>query len=392
MALWAISGGVELKLTAVYGAMPSFDHGLSRVNSIIYETFKELGETVAEQRLNLLELPFYGGIPAVAVERIIGELVSSDGIILSFAANLFAPCSVMQVFLEHLSDEKFSGSFKDKNVFLITSSSDNGESSALAYVSRIVNALGGYCAVTLGLNSRLVENIDDEFKTAIEKYAEDYYRIVRQNRRFIIPGDASVLPRLKNANAGARAKLSHDEVSALTGAKKPPKVTASELIKNLDMDSFTQKQEQDIDEITKYFANKYKEDIQNEKPSSGPVIKEELKKSAPPAPRAKTCRQMTQNLLHYYQPQLASGLNACIQFSIAGDENFDGYLTIKNTECDYAEGVAQNPDLSILCDAAVWTDVLKGKFTAQKAFMTGNLKVRGNFVLLTKFDQLFKLA
>jgi hypothetical protein len=35
--------------------------------------------------------------------------------------------------------------------------------------------------------------------------------------------------------------------------------------------------------------------------------------------------------------------------------------------------------------------VLTRKYTAQKAIMIGGLKVRGNFVLLTKFDMLFKL-
>ena len=377
-----------MKLTALYGAMPGHDHGLSKVCGVIYETFKELGESVSETRLNTLGLPFYDGIPSVAVEKIADDLTSSDGVILSFATSLFAPCSVMQIFLEHLSDEKFNGCFKDKNIFLITSAYDSGEGAALGYVSKIVGSLGGYCAVSLGLNGKLVDTMNDMLQSSIEKYAEDYYRIVRQNRKFIVPSDIS--PRFNNMMSVDMRKYSKNEFPALSDEIAKPKVTASELIKTIDMESFTQKQEQDIDEITQYFANKYRDDVQNDK--SPPVIKEQLTKTAPPQPRVKSCRQMTQNLLHYYQPQLAGGLNACIQFTIAGDENFDGYMTINNSECDYKDGVAQNPDLSILCDAAVWTDVLKGKFTAQKAFMTGNLKVRGNFVLLTKFDQMFKLA
>ncbi|MDR2167058.1 MAG: SCP2 sterol-binding domain-containing protein [Clostridiales bacterium] len=43
----------------------------------------------------------------------------------------------------------------------------------------------------------------------------------------------------------------------------------------------------------------------------------------------------------------------------------------------------------VTADSRAWNDVLSKKVTAQKAFMMGQLKVRGNFVLLTKFDQMF---
>lgn len=159
------------------------------------------------------------------------------------------------------------------------------------------------------------------------------------------------------------------------------------------------KQHNDIKEMAKYFQGKYSPTSNNDdnyysqNTQPIPVINEPLYEQPKEniVPSDKTTKQMTQNLVHYYQPQLGNGLVSEIQLNITGLENFDGFLRINNNQCDYFAGWSNTPDVTIVSSDTTWKKVLSGQISSQRAFMTGQLKVRGNFVLLSKFDQLFGL-
>ena len=186
------------------------------------------------------------------------------------------------------------------------------------------------------------------------------------------------------SNMVSETELLKDEVKELLGREAAPKkIKAEELLEQIDFKSFNQRQEQDINEISKLLKSQYgagKSQGGSKSDFSADVV-----------PHIKNCRQRTQSLHHYFQPQLAGGLEAVIQINVKGGEKFEGYLVISDGGCSYREGVHENPDVTVFADSSVWMDILNGKYTTQKAFMIGQLKVRGNFVLLTKFDQLFNL-
>ena len=87
---------------------------------------------------------------------------------------------------------------------------------------------------------------------------------------------------------------------------------------------------------------------------------------------------MTQNLPHYFQPHLAANFKGTFQFNVSGEENFESYITINEGECTYFDGVNEQADIVMVMNEDIWLDILKGKLSAQKGFMTGQLKVRGN--------------
>jgi putative sterol carrier protein len=148
--------------------------------------------------------------------------------------------------------------------------------------------------------------------------------------------------------------------------------------------------ERDINDITKRYVSQYiKTDSGISYAGQASLLAPKLAPQKPAAPREKTCRQLTQSLPHHFNPQNAVGMRAAFQISVSGNDAFEGYLTVDNSDCSYADGEAAAPDIVILADEAAWAEVLKGKTTAQKAFMIGRIKVRGNFMLLSKFDILF---
>ena len=106
----------------------------------------------------------------------------------------------------------------------------------------------------------------------------------------------------------------------------------------------------------------------------------------------KTPRQLTKGLVHYYQPQLSNNLICAIQLNVEGINGFDGYFLINNKDCEYYDGVFENPSVTIISNEINWLNIVTGKISAQKSFMTGNIKIKGNFVLITKFDQMFNIS
>jgi len=510
-----------VKILVLNGNMPHFDYGLNRALAVINGTLAELGMELEEIPLAYSQIPYYDGMRAQSANDIIGRIRMASGVVIGCTAQLFAPTAIVQTFLEFLQSDEYKDVLTEKHCMLLTISRNGGERSALDYLARVVQHMGGFDSVRIGLQEAHtvglakipdVEAMVGSIQDILEKGTEDFYRAIRQNRRYIVPRDVisnavmqqytppqtqsqyftnpqnmSNTPNLQNMqnmnnfpNMANMQNPQHGHANQFpqqqmqqqynapqyqqpqqtqqsqqnyqyqqnpqpiytppTPPPQPKTDTVAEVTQKLNLDAFTERQEEDIKELTALFAQKYQDEdpfiaknnqapplttpnqqapyspqaappnlsnMQNitnspdmanlpNMPNSPNLSNaQNLPHMAPlsttPNPRVKTVKQVTQSLPHYYQPQLAGGLTAVIQFCITGEETFDGYLTIVDNECEYIDGTAQNPEITIIADSYVWSDVLKGRHTAQKAFMIGGLKVRGNFVLLTKFDTLFKM-
>lgn len=367
-----------MKITAIT-APSGTDFGLNAAFKIICDTLTELGEDVTIINLASAALPYYDGGNSAFVYKIMETLQEADGVV--FAAPVFfsTPCAIFQSFLEYFADESHRRLLEEKSCMLMAISENGGERRALETMSDAVNQLGAFDVVRIGLNSSAASVVKAHVIDLIERQSEDFYRILRQGRKYVLP----------NAQGGP-PNLDLEFAQPAAAANKVSPVKIEELYKKHDLSNISAHAQEDIKKITNLFAQKYV--------STDDSLMEEGGKAsglvAIAAPRASsdgvsTCKQLTASLPHYFNTHLARDVIATIQLDITGKGGFNGYLSIVGTNCDFHEGIPEKSDIIVLAEAKTWIEVLRKKISAQRAFMMGQLKVRGNFVLLTKFDQLF---
>jgi putative sterol carrier protein len=186
----------------------------------------------------------------------------------------------------------------------------------------------------------------------------------------------------------AEIKSILDNIRGKAANIEQPKVNKIEVYE-AQFEAFAEKQQEDIKDITKMMSADFTKSslpIENNATYSRPQIKPK----DDVVYRQKTCNQMMQSLPHHFQSHLAAGINAVYQFNITGEEVFEGYLIIENGQTEFIDGTTDQADIFVYTTADIMKDILRGKYSVQKAFMTGQLKVRGNFVLLSKLEQLYK--
>lgn len=102
-------------------------------------------------------------------------------------------------------------------------------------------------------------------------------------------------------------------------------------------------------------------------------------------------QQLIQNHEKAFQPEKAAGIDAVIQYHLTGEEGGDWIITLKDGVCKVAQGIAENPKMSMTADAHEFRDILLGKMDGMAAFMQGKLKLAGDLNLAMKLTSMFKM-
>jgi len=103
----------------------------------------------------------------------------------------------------------------------------------------------------------------------------------------------------------------------------------------------------------------------------------------------KSIKELFEAMPYGLNKKLANGIDTIIQFYLTGDEPIDGYLTIKDLECTYTEGIHPNPKTTIRADSNLWLAISNNEVSGDRAFINKEYTADGDMTILLKLSELF---
>ena len=103
---------------------------------------------------------------------------------------------------------------------------------------------------------------------------------------------------------------------------------------------------------------------------------------------AKTPKDFFEKALpNRFKPEKAAGIDVTVQVNITGPNGGDWVVMIKNQRLEVKEGTHPSPTLAVKMAEADYMDLVNGRMSGEKAFLTGKLKFQGNIALALKLRE-----
>lgn len=331
-----------MKINIYYGGRGLLDDPALYVINKMQEVLEELRVDVT--RYNLFE-------EKNSITTLPQTLKEVDGIILATTVEWMGIGGYMQLFLDacwlYGDKEKISTLYMQPVVMSTTYGEKEGELT----LSNAWEMLGGIpCNGLCGYVDDLVSfEMNRDYNTIIEKRAENLYRSISQKMKD--------LPTSNQAVKQSVLKTKQIELTPQESAQLSQYV--------LD-DGFVKKQKEDIEELTSMF--------------------EGLLESAD----TENSSQYIQSFESHFVPQ--SGFQARYLFMVESVKN-PLFVEVNNEKllCRY-DSSGPEADVIAKLSANVLDDIIYGRMTFQRAFMTGDMTAKGNFKTLRMLDQIFTFS
>lgn len=324
-----------MNINIYYGGRGIIDDPTSYVINKMQEILEELRVNVT--RYNLYECKN-------TIATLPQTLKDADGIILATTVEWYGIGGFMQQFLD--ACWLYGDKEKIAKIYMcpVVMSTTYGEQEAKLSLATSWEILGGLpCSGLCGyIENTAVLEMNEEYLRIIEKKAENMYRTINQ-RMASFPASNQVV----------KQKINVPQTLDLT-----PQET-EQLSQYVSDDTYVQRQKEDIQELASLFRNMMSEDSSNDE-----EYITALKKSFKPQP----------------------GFDAEYAITI---EKKVLIVSIKGLRLNCSYGTPEQPDVEMQLGRDTMDDIVSGRMTFQRAFMSGVMKTKGDFRILRALDQLF---
>ena len=327
-----------MKVNIYYGGRGLLDDPTLYVIGKMEEVLKEL--RVSVERYNIYE-------HKNSISTLPQTLKDADGIILATTVEWLGIGGYMQQVLD--SCWVYGDKEKIKTTYMqpIVMSTTYGEREGELTLSNAWEILGGLpCSGMCGYVDDLVSfEMNHDYSLIIEKKAENLYRTISQKQKS-----------LPTSNQAVTRTILRTQQMDLTPQE------SEQLSQYVADDSYVKKQKEDIEELASMFKDKLsvqQNDTQTE------YITELESHFVPQG-------DFTANYLFMIEEKKKP-----LVVEVAGEE----------LNCYY--GQQENVDVYAKLTGEVMNNILAGRMTFQRAFMTGEMTAKGNFKTLRTLDQIF---
>ncbi len=329
-----------MNINIYYGGRGLIEDPTIYVCDKIAEVLTEL--RVQVKRYNLFE-------EKSSISMLPKTLKEADGIILASSLEWFGIGGYMLQFLDacwlYGDKSKIAGLF----MMPVVTSTAFGEDESYLSLIRAWKILGGNTCqgISAYVEDHTEFELNGQYARRIERIAEDLYRAVNQNLTVFPSSEFTIR---SNTAIGSNLPLTPQESEQL-----------SVYVSN---DNYVKKQKEDIEELSQMF----REMLGNDGTDQNDLIKQ---------------------FRNHFKPQ--EGFKATYSIEMS-DLSRTIIIEAKETELKCYYGELKETDVASRTTSEVLNDIIAGKTTFQKAFMSGALAAKGNFKTLRMFDTIFQFA
>ncbi len=312
-----------------------------------------MAEVFNELNMNVIMLNAYDR--DFSTDLFLDSLNSAAGFVIGTSVDWYGTGHKLQELLDELYYGGRSDLLRAMPTMIVTISRNAYEDEGMNFVKNSLEILGATVVDTLtgAIENSIYYDTNKSYQKIVETKTEDFYRHIKKG--------VSRLPSSLNSRR-VYIKVSGANLSD-EGLQKADKPKDKKKKSVNTYNEFLETQKRDIDELSEIFMEKM--NVSSKGKSYKEVFLDSFIKGSK-FEKSKICFDIEDNKSE--------------NFNILIDKNLIKALPFNNVDCDVIISLTQKN----------MNNIINKKVTMQKSFLTGEVKVKGNFALLYKMDGIFE--